>query len=216
MPPSSESELWWKEFHATVQLPGFSPPFPVPIFCSLLNFSLLKRGKFLLKPAPVSLWLQMCQWLPLAFRILVLYHALLLSSPLTFILDIPVATQASLPFLCQVCHTPASGVLYLLFSLHGFLFPQKYIHARYPPLVQVFDQTSLSYWYLFWVPPFKWAASEPFVPFSCFSLLHRTYPSDISYTLLFNICLASKLHEGKYFVYLFHCDIPEPKVGTGE
>ena len=77
MPHVSVSELWWKEFHATVQLSGLSLLFPGPIFCSLLNFSLLKRGKFLLKSAPVSLWPQMCQWLPLAFKILILYHALL-------------------------------------------------------------------------------------------------------------------------------------------
>lgn len=121
MPPSSESELWWKEFHATIQLPGFSPPFPVPIFCCLLNFSLLKRGKFLLKPAPVSLWLQMCQWLPLAFKILVLYYALLLSSSLTFILDIPVATLASFMFSECVEFFSIFRPSLLLFPLLGML-----------------------------------------------------------------------------------------------
>lgn len=54
------------------------------------------------------------------------------------------------------------------------------------------------------------------VSLSSFSLLHKTYPSDIP-CIFFKICPASKLHERKYFVYLIiHCDIPEPKVGPGE
>lgn len=132
MLPSSESELWWKEFHATIQLSGLSPTFPIPIFCSLLNFSLLRRGKFLLKPAPISLWLQMCQWLPLAFKILTLYHALLLSSSPTFILDTPVATQTSFMFFECVEFYSIFRPPLLLYPLLGMLLSFAWSLSSHP------------------------------------------------------------------------------------
>lgn len=108
--PCSSSTAW------------FLSSFPVPIFCCLLNFSLLKEENFCLKPAPaLSVASNVSNDFPWHFKILVLYHALLLSSSLTFILDIPVATQASFMFSECVEFFSIFRPSLLLFPLLGML-----------------------------------------------------------------------------------------------